>query len=312
LGKHLGDFAPGSIIDFKFNTKQATTSAPFTLAGSPTLAAYKDNSTTQDTDGLTLTVDFDSITGMHHVRVDTSADGTFYSTGSCFDIVLAAGTVDGVSAVGTAVGSFTLGKANVASLSANAITATAIAANAITSAKIATDAIGTAQIAAGAIDAAAFAAGAITSTVIAADAIGASQIAANAITAAKIATDAIDGDALAASALTEIQASAAAALIAYDAATGADISALNNLSAAQVNAEVVDVLRVDVVAEPTGIPPASDTLANKIGRLAQEQRNRKVVVNNKITFYDDANAAIWSKTLTDDGTTYNETEGAAP
>jgi hypothetical protein len=46
---------------------------------------------------------------MHHVVVDTSADGTFYAAGNYFSVVVAAGTVGGKSAVGYVVGSFSLG-----------------------------------------------------------------------------------------------------------------------------------------------------------------------------------------------------------
>lgn len=107
---YQGDYDAGTVIRFKFNTFRPSTGAPFALAGSPSLAAYKDDSTTQDTDGLTLTASFDGVDGMNHVSVDTSADPTFYSSGSSFDIVIAAGTVDGVSVVGVVVGSFTLRK----------------------------------------------------------------------------------------------------------------------------------------------------------------------------------------------------------
>lgn len=74
---------------------------------------------------------------------------------------------------------------NVATIDANAITATAIADNAITAAKIAD----------GAIDANTFATGAITATAIAADAIGASELAADAV--AEIADAVWDEDATA-------------------------------------------------------------------------------------------------------------------
>lgn len=103
-----GDFAPSSIIDFKFTTRRFSTGAPFTLAGTPAVSVYKDNSTTQSTSGVTLTVDFDTVTGLNHVRIDTSADGTFYSAGSNFQVVITAGTVDSVSVVGEAVGEFSL------------------------------------------------------------------------------------------------------------------------------------------------------------------------------------------------------------
>ena len=86
------------------------------------ISVYKDDSTTQSTAGVTLTVDFDSLTGCNHVKIDTSADGTFYSAGSFFDVVITTGTVDSVSAVGTVVGRFTIQLAadvNVAGLTAS-------------------------------------------------------------------------------------------------------------------------------------------------------------------------------------------------
>jgi hypothetical protein len=104
----LGDFDTSSVIYFKFTTMQPSTGAPFTLAGTPALSVYKDNSTTQTTTGVTLTADFDSVTGLNHVAIDTS--DAFYAAGSFFDVVITTGTVDSVSAVGTVVGRFTLRK----------------------------------------------------------------------------------------------------------------------------------------------------------------------------------------------------------
>jgi len=106
----LGDFDTSAVIYGKFTTYRPSTGAPYTLAGTPALSVYKDNSTTQSTAGVTLTADFDSVTGLNHFAIDTSADGTFYSAGSFFDIVITTGTVDSVSAVGTVVGRFTIRK----------------------------------------------------------------------------------------------------------------------------------------------------------------------------------------------------------
>lgn len=103
----LGDFATSAVIDHKFTTV-TTTGAPTQLAGTPAISVYKDNSTTQSTSGVTLAVDFDTVTGLNNVRVDTSADGTFYSAGSNFQIVITTGTVGGTSVVGYVVGSFSL------------------------------------------------------------------------------------------------------------------------------------------------------------------------------------------------------------
>ena len=92
----------------------------------------------------------------------------------------------------------------------------------------------------------------------------------------------------------------------------ADIAALNNLSAAQVNAEVVDALATDTYAEPTGVPAATVSLASKIGRLHQALRNAVTVTATKKQFFDDAGVALWEKDLSDDETTYTETEGNLP
>jgi hypothetical protein len=110
----------------------------------------------------------------------------------------------------------------VASIAANAITATSINADAITAAKIADGAIDAATFAAGAITATVIATGAIDADAIADNAIDAGAIAADAITAAKIADGAIDAATFAAGAIT----AAAIANGAIDAATfAADVDA---------------------------------------------------------------------------------------
>lgn len=118
---------------------------------------------------------------------------------------------------------------NVASIDANAVTASAIATDAITAAKIAADAItsseiatnaigaaeidaaaiGSSELADNAITAAKIAADAVGASEIATDAIGSAEIAASAIGASEIGTDAIDNDALAANAVDEIWAETA-------------------------------------------------------------------------------------------------------
>src|SRR6185436_12939945 len=58
-------------------------------------------------------------------------------------------------------------------------------------------------------------------------------------------------------------------------ATAASIAALNNLSAAQVNAEVVDALATDTYAEPgQEAPGATVSLARKISYLYKLLRNK--------------------------------------
>jgi hypothetical protein len=158
----------------------------------------------------------------------------------------------------------------------------------------------------------AFAANAITAAAIADNAIDAGAIATGTITAAKFAAGAIDAAAVATDIVTEIRAGLATSAELADLATSAEIAALNDLSAADVNAEIVDALATDTYAEPTGVPPATDTLANKIGRLHMAMRNKVTVTVDDKTFHSDAGTATWKQALTDDGTTYTQNEAAAP
>jgi hypothetical protein len=103
---YIGDFLVGATVRGTFNTRTAS-GAPVTLT-SGTLRVYKDDGTTESSAGITLTTDFDSRTGLHQFEIDTSADGTFYSAGSDFYIVLTVGTVDGVSVVGVCVAHFSI------------------------------------------------------------------------------------------------------------------------------------------------------------------------------------------------------------
>ncbi len=95
---------------------------------------------------------------------------------------------------------------------------------------------------------------------------------------------------------------------------GANIDAAITTRAtpAEVNAEVLDVLNVDTFAEPTGVPPATATLVEKIGRLHMALRNGLTITATKKTFLDDGGAGEWSKSLADNGTTYTEGEAAVP
>lgn len=110
---YVGDFAPGDTIDLKFCTV-TTTGAPTALAGTPAISVYKDNSATQSTSGVTLSADFDTVTGLNNVRITTGSDASFYSSGSNFQVVITTGTVGGTSVVGYVVGQFSLGRKKLA------------------------------------------------------------------------------------------------------------------------------------------------------------------------------------------------------
>lgn len=102
-----GDIRLNDTIDVKFTTRAFSTGAPTTLAGSPSVAAYPGNSTTEITAGITLSVDFDSRTGLHNVRI-VATSGNGYATATNYTLVITAGTVGGTSVVGECVGSFSI------------------------------------------------------------------------------------------------------------------------------------------------------------------------------------------------------------
>jgi hypothetical protein len=99
----LGDFALNAIVHCFFNTHKAD-GTPITLAGTPTMAVYKDDGTTETATGAALTVDFDGKTGLHLAKITTT--DAFYAAGHDYQIVIAAGTVDSISVAGSVVGSF--------------------------------------------------------------------------------------------------------------------------------------------------------------------------------------------------------------
>jgi len=146
------------------------------------------------------------------------------------------------------------------------------------------------------------------------------SVATGGITAASIATDAIDADALAADAVAEINATVDTALADYDAPTSAelvteinsvqsDIAALNDLSAAQVNAEVVDALATDTYAEPAAVPAATASLKDKIGWLFTLARNKATQTATTTTLRNDADGAdIATSAVSDDATTFTRGE----
>jgi len=109
---NLGDYEAGaSNLNFKFYTKSPA-GMPSTLGGSPVISVYKANeSGTEKTSAesyISLTVDFDSITGLNHVEIDLSGD-PFFAFGEDYQVVITTGTV-GPSVAGTVVASFSIGR----------------------------------------------------------------------------------------------------------------------------------------------------------------------------------------------------------
>ena len=106
----LGNMVHEDTLYFHFNTHQAD-GTPITLAGTPSLEVYEDGTDAPITAGLTLDVDTGSTprTGLHEVQiVATTANG--YDADKDYSVCIAAGTVDGVSVVGTCIAKFNLEK----------------------------------------------------------------------------------------------------------------------------------------------------------------------------------------------------------
>jgi hypothetical protein len=91
-----------------------------------------------------------------------------------------------------------------------------------------------------------------------------------------------------------------------------DAAVSTRATPAQVNSEVVDAFATDTYAEPTGTPGATLSLSEKISWLFMALRNKLTVSGTKKQFYDDAGNVEWEKDLSDDGTTYTETEANDP
>jgi len=87
------------------------------------------------------------------------------------------------------------------------------------------------------------------------------------------------------------------------------VGALAAQAKADVNAEVVDVIRVDQIAElAQAAPAATPTVATALMLLYHALRNQITVTSSSMTISNDAGVVIAKKALTDDSTQYTEAE----
>lgn len=106
---YVGDYRVGKTFHHRFTTVNGN-GAPTTLGDSPTLRYYVDGGTTGFTSGLTLTVDFSSVTGQNSVQVIATSSCTGLVTGINVSVMIATGSVSGVSMAGYPVIEYSLGK----------------------------------------------------------------------------------------------------------------------------------------------------------------------------------------------------------
>lgn len=87
------------------------------------------------------------------------------------------------------------------------------------------------------------------------------------------------------------------------------VGALNDVSASDVNAQVVDALATDTYAEPSGVPAATSSLKDKINWMFTLARNRLTQTATQQTLRNDANSGnIGTANVSDDGTTHTREE----
>lgn len=303
---YLGDFDTSDVIRHMWNSNDSN-GASITRSTNGTISVYKDGGTTQSTTGVTDTEDFDGLTGVHLVAIDTSADGTFYSAGSDFHVVLSAATID-TRTVNAFLFSFSLrnrshllpttagrtldvsagGEAGIDWANVGSPTTTVNLSG--TTVKTATDVetdtadIQTrlpAALVGGRIDANV---GAISSDAAAAD----------------NAEAFFDGTGYAGT--NNVIPLVTTTTNLTNAATSGDLTATMKTS---VNAEVVDALATDTYAEPgQGTPSATTTLAAKVNYLYKAWRNKKDQTASLFQLYaDDASTVDQKASSTSDGTT---------
>lgn len=242
----------GDTYYFKFTTRQFSSGAPFALAGSPVISVYEENNLTQITAGITLTTDYDSVTGLNDVAI-VATSGNGYEAGKYYSAVITTGTVDSVSVVGEVVGQFRVGPAeNVAGV--QPVDTTHVS--------------GTSQ----------------TANDMSGD-----------VNDILVDTNELQGDWANGGRLDNILDARAAE---------ASITALNDVSTADINNQVADVLKTDTIAEMSqGAPPASPTMEQILNYLYRELVRNKVVVdtntaNQKQIFADDGSTILYEKDLT--------------
>jgi hypothetical protein len=235
MSYYSGDIRLGDTIDLKFTSRSFSTGAPTQLAGSPAVAAYPANSTTEITAGITLSVDFDARTGLNNVRI-VATSGNGYATATNYVLVLTAGTVGGVSVVGEVVGAFSI-EARSALMPTTAARTLDVSTGGeagldwantgspTTTVGLTNTTVGIVTLLNG------LAANVITATSIATEALANSKFADGALSAAKFASGAFD----AVWSVAERLLTAGTNIVL---AKGTGVTGFNDLSAADVNAEV--------------------------------------------------------------------------
>ena len=110
MSDYFGDFAEDETVYIPFNTfdsNDPSASVTITNLAAADIKVHKDGSATEIvTDGATITIDFDSITGNHLIVIDTSVDAA-YTTAADYMVRIEGTTVDAAN-INAWVGSFSI------------------------------------------------------------------------------------------------------------------------------------------------------------------------------------------------------------
>lgn len=111
MSNYFGDFAEDSTVYIPWSSNDGS-GASITRATNGSIVIYKNNSVTQKAtvNGVTDSEDFDAITGIHLVTIDTSndaGDAGFWAAGNDYWVVLSGATIDGQT-VNAVLGIFSL------------------------------------------------------------------------------------------------------------------------------------------------------------------------------------------------------------
>lgn len=281
---NLGDYSTGQTVNLMFTTHQTDGApvAPSTAFEIADVRIYKDDSATQRTssNGMTMTSPFDSVTGLHQVKIDLSdnTDAGFYAASHDYFVVLLPDeTVDSV-AVTNVIAMFSI-QNRAASASGTPPTAATIA-----------DAVWD-EARAGHVGAGSFGEGvaSVQGAVTGAVASVTGNVGGNVTGTVASVVGNVGGN-----------------------VTGS-IGSLGATAKSDVNAEVLDVLNVDTFAEPgQEAPGATVSLVKKIGYLYKFLRNKKTQTSTTLSIYaDDATTVDQKSTVADDGSTFTQGEVAS-
>ncbi len=344
----MRDITLGETVYFNFTTRAFATGIPTVLAGSQALSVLEENNATPITAGVSVEVDRASVVGLNQATI-VATGGNGYEAGKGYSVYISTGTVATVSVVGEVVAQFTVSASAAATELANGTDGlTAIKAETALiladTAEIGTAGVGLSNI--GTIATCTTVTNAIVLPTIPTDFITADGIATDAIDAAAVAADAIDliwDETLAGhvtadttglllnewqpSGRLDVVLAARMAEASIDTTGGAvdlvtTTTTATNLTNAATSGDLTATMKTSVLAqadaaidtttyaEPAqGLPPATDTIAGKIGMLAKTLRNKKTSTATTISiFNDDASTVDHKRTISDDATTYTEGE----